>query len=222
MLTEIRLETSGVAGRISFPAGMRPAPGQYLAASSPSADDLLAIPLFPSKIDSGEIWAAAPLPEHWNAGMKLNLRGPLGNGFHLPPTARRIALASLEGAPDRLLPLAHQALQQQAAVAIYSSTNPTDLPTEVEVLPLDLLPEAPGWADFLALEVALPQIAAIGARLKLRPHQRPDCQTQVLVRADMPCNGLAECGICSVITQEGWAYTCNDGPVFDYHRLEGA
>ncbi len=221
-LLELRLEADGLSGRISLPAGMKLAPGQYLAASGPDPYTPLPVILFPSRIQPGELRVAPPLPASWSAGMQLMLRGPLGNGFRLPQSTRRIALASLEGGPARLLPLAALALTQRAAVAIYTQSSPAGLPEEVEVLPLDLLPEALTWADFLALEAPLNRLPELRARLALNPFQRPACPVQVLVITPMPCTGLAECGVCAVATQKSWAYTCSDGPVFDFQQLEGS
>lgn len=220
-IIELRLETDGLSGRISCPPGLRPAPGQYLIGSGPDLFEPLPVVLFPSSIGSEDLQIAPGLPPTWTAGMHLNLRGPLGHGFRMPNIARRVALASLEESPARLLPLVDQALAQRAAVAIYARRAPRNLPEEVEVLPLDLLPEAHTWADFLALEARPNTLPDLGARLGLKPFQRPGCMTQVLVITAMPCSGLAECGVCAVPTREGWALACSDGPVFDYSQLEG-
>lgn len=232
-LLELRLETGGLGGRISCPPGMRPAPGQYLTAASFDFPEALPVILYPSGVSYGEpgadgsVEVAAPLPPTWTTGMKLLLRGPLGKGFQMPVTSRRIALASLEDAPARLLPLARLGLAQHAAVAIYSPTIPSGLPEEVEVSPLDLLPEALAWADYLALDVPLRRLAGLRERLGLKPFQRPNCLTQVLVITEMPCSGLATCGICAVATQivsathKGTSLACIEGPVFDFTQLEG-
>ncbi len=245
-LLELRLEPEGLSGRIACPPGLRPRPGQYLVAASPDPGEPLPVVLFPSAISplAGQaiLEIAPPLPPAWVAGMQLALRGPLGSGFHMPPTARRVALACPEGAPYRLLPLAEQALNQRAAVAIYAQTAPAGLPEEVEVLPLDLLPAAPAWADFLALEASMSGslrsvVPPLRSALGLNAYQRPGCETQVLVMTAMPCCGLAECGICAVAISGavatrgsgpargghgGWALACSDGPVFDFNVLEGS
>lgn len=220
-IIELRLEPDGMSGRISIPPGLRPTPGQYLTASAPDPSAALPAAIFPSQIGQDELSIPAPLPPGWTAGVTLALRGPLGHGFRLPLTARRIALASLDGSPARLLPLADQALAQRAAVAIYAATTPAGLPAEVEVLPPDLLPEALAWADFLALEASQASIAVLRARLGLQPYQRPGCTVQVLVVSAMPCSGLAECGVCGVPTSDGWVLACSDGPVFDFQTLMG-
>jgi NAD(P)H-flavin reductase len=232
IILELRLEADGLSGWLACPPGLRPAPGQYLVASSPDLSDPLPTVLFSSgehfpyapQPAAGQIALrlAPPLPAAWSAGMRVALRGPLGNGFRMPATARRVALACSAGPSYRLLPLAEQALKQRAAVVVYASAAPDGLPEEVEVLPLDLLPEAPAWADYLALDACLADLPGLRARLGLKPYQRPACQTQVLVVTSMPCSGLAECGICAVHTQEGWKLACSDGPVFDFNHLEGS
>lgn len=219
ILTELRLELAGYSGKIAFSPALRPAPGQYLAASGPDPNEPLPVYLFPNWPETDGMRVAAPLPAGWTAGMNLNLRGPLGNGFRLPATARRVALAGLGSGPDRLMPLALQALSQQAAVALYAAQAPAGLPDEVEVLPLDLLPEALQWADFLALDIARPGLVELRARLGLSPFQSPDCPVQVLVATAMPCGGLAECGVCAVPGRGGWLLACSDGPVFDFNQI---
>jgi hypothetical protein len=152
--------------------------------------------------------------------MSLHLRGPLGSGFHLPVSARRVALSAFDAPPQRLLPVAWQALAQHAAVAVYTRSNPPGLPPEVEVLPLDLLPEATGWADFLALDMPVSDLPDLRTRLGLTPFARPPALVQVLVMASMPCTGLGECGVCAVHTRNGWKMACSDGPVFDFQQID--
>ncbi len=218
-IIELRLEEDGLSGKITCPAALRPSPGQYLAASGARPDEAFPTILFPSQINQGEITIAAPLPEHWKLGMELALRGPLGKGFQMPPMTRRLALANFEGSPDRLLPLAYQALTQRAAVTLYARRAPAGLPVEVEILPLELLPEALQWSDFLALEISLSGVPLLREHLGLAPHQRAGCSAQVLVDLPMPCCGLSECGVCAVHTRDGWVMGCTEGPVFDLTQL---
>jgi len=129
------------------------------------------------------------------AGMRLALRGPLGHGFHLPTGPRRVALAALNDSAGPLLPL-------------------------VEVLPLDLLPEAPGWAHYLALDAPLRLLPGLPRLLGLERPGNLGCPAEVLARADMPCGGLAACGVCAVEARKGWKLACKDGPVFDWEELK--
>ncbi len=228
-LLELRLEPEGLSGKIRCPPGMRPAPGQYLVAAGPDPYAPLPIILFPggfrmpaSSTTAGDLGIAPPLPSSWSVGMPLTLRGPLGHGFHLPQTARRVALACPDSAPYRLLPLIELALRQQAAVTLYASAAPDGLPEDVEILPLDLLPEGHTWADFMAIDIERSGLRGLRVMLGLVQHQRPACQVEVLVRTAMPCAGLAACGICAVTTQHGYAISCIDGPVFAFDQLEGS
>jgi NAD(P)H-flavin reductase len=220
-IMEIRLDGGGASARISLPPGMRPSPGQYLTASLPGSPDPLPVTLFPSQILPGEILCPFPAGSSWQAGGQIRLRGPLGRGFALPPTTRRLALAAMESLPTRLLPLMDLALASRASVAVYAPSVPRGLPEEVEILPLDLLPEAPAWADFLALETSLTGLPHLRDHLGLKPFARLACAAQVLVATAMPCAGSAECGVCAVRTRDGWALACSDGPVFDFGQLEG-
>jgi NAD(P)H-flavin reductase len=221
-IIELRLETNGMSGVISCPAGLRPTPGQYLAASSTDPGEAFATVIFPSRISNGVLSIAAPLPAHWKIGMQLALRGPLGKGFKLPAVARRVVLASPNSSPDRLLPLAYMALAQRAAVAIYAQAAPAGLPAEVEISPLDVLHEAVQWADFIALDTNREGLPLLREQLGLKPFERLSCPTQVLVTMPMPCCGLAECGVCAVHTQDGLLHACSDGPVFEFHQLDGS
>ena len=224
IITELRLETTGenrlLSGKITCPPGLRPAPGQYLLASTLSLSDPIPVALFPSGLEGDELVIAPPLPSHWTTGAPLALRGPLGRGFRLPPSARRVALAAMDDSPARLLTLAFHSLAQRASVALYTRSIPSGLPPEVEVLPLDLLPEAIAWADFLALDAPLRELPNLRRALGLGLYAHPACSVQVLLVMPMPCGGLAECGVCGVPTREGWRLACSDGPVFDWNSLE--
>jgi dihydroorotate dehydrogenase electron transfer subunit len=220
-IIEMRLEAEGSSARIALPQNMSPTPGQYLLASLPNALEPLPAAIFPSRIDRGEILAPPPLPASWTVGTQLSIRGPLGSGFQVPLSARRLAIASLDGPPSRLLPLVAPALETHAAVAVYARSTPYGLPEEVEVLPSDLLHEALAWADFLAVEAPREALSGLRDRLGLKPFQRPSCAVQVLVTGAMPCGGMAECGVCAVLTTGGWRLACSDGPVFDFNLFEG-
>jgi len=216
----LRAEPDGIGGTITCPTAMRPAPGQYLTANSLDPAEPLPMILYPTGFKSNQLKIAAPLPAHWRIGTELRLRGPLGNGFHMPSTARRVAIAGLNNSLARMLPLIEQALKQDASVAVYAQAAPRELPAEVEILPVDLLPEAPQWADFLAFEISRSKLPGLRACLGLAPHQRLACSAQVMVISVMPCSGLAECGVCAVPTRSGWSLACSDGPVYEFGELD--
>lgn len=219
-LQTITLEAPGLRGAtLTCPRGLLPAPGQYWLAHAPALDEPLPIALFAAKITPDGVHIAPLLPDGWMAGMQIAVRGPQGKGFRLPELTRRVALVALDAAPHRLLPLMDLALRQGAAVTLYASLIPRNLPDAVEALPLDMASEARGWADYLALDVPLSKLAQIPARLGLKPFEPLGCPAQALIHTAMPCGGNAECGVCAVPFGRGWKLACKDGPVFDLKPL---
>lgn len=220
-LMEVRLEEGSLAGRIERPAGLRMLPGQYLLGWSGAWDEPLAAVLFPAGVEDGALNLCPPLPQSWAAGMPLRLRGPLGQGFRLPASARRVAVASLAGGLSRLRLLVQQALLQGASVSIFADGLPQRLAAEVEIQPLDELPSAPAWADYLALELPVDRVPDLRARLALKPGQPCPCAAEALLLAPMPCGGASACGACAVATKSGLKLACKDGPVFALNELLG-
>ena len=73
--------------------------------------DYLRTPLFPARVEAGEFDVLAQ-PGHPAAalrpGANVDLIGPLGQGFEVPPAARRLLLVASAEYLAVLLPLAHQ------------------------------------------------------------------------------------------------------------------
>lgn len=220
-LIELRLGPAGVEGTLALPASIRPLPGQYLFAFAPGQLEALAVPLFPAGLSGDLLRVAPPLPAGWAAGMRLQVRGPLGNGFRLPGKARKVVLAPLGCGPERLLPLADLALTQDAAVALYAPDIPDGLPSAVEVLPPEQLADALDWADYLALDLGQGWTARWQTALGLQEGRTLPFYGQALVRTPIACGGIGDCGVCAVKTRSGWMQACKDGPVFDLEVLEG-
>jgi NAD(P)H-flavin reductase len=218
---EIRMEAGQrLSGIISVSVPVRIEPGQYLLAQAVNQPETLPLPVFHCGAEGRQLHLAAPLPETWQVGTLIALRGPLGSGFHLPPGARKVALAALDGGPQRLITLVDRTLQQGGDVALYCSMDvPAALPLAVEVLPLNQLPQALTWADYMALDVPVEMLPDLPDHLGLKERMRCPCPTEALVVAQMPCGGVAECGVCAVHTQQGWRLACKDGPVFDVDTL---
>jgi hypothetical protein len=221
-ITEIRLDLLGrPQAWIACRTSAIPGAGQYLRAYLPGDENQsLPLPLFPTAIHENGFLAAPPVPTHWLPGMPLQLLGPLGSGFHLGSGVRRLALAALDETPDRLLPLVTLALEQNADVTFYLDCPAPFPPASVEVSPLSALPEALGWADFLALDLPLQSLPGLRQRLGMHPEERLTIPAQGLVNTLMPCAGMAECGACAVPLRRGWQLACVDGPVFDLNILE--
>lgn len=219
-VVEIRAGTASPAARLACASNLIPAPGQYLLACLPGSDDPLPAPVFSAGSTPDGFLAAPPLPANWTPGMQLLLRGPLGHGFSLPSSARRVVLVALEqSSPARLLGLLSRALEQTAAVVLASKAIPANLPAEVEVQPLANLPEIVRWADYLAVDALRAQLPGLSACLGLSGQARLPCEAQVLVFTPMPCGALADCGVCAVPIRRGHLLACKDGPVFSLAEL---
>lgn len=207
------------AAQIAGPPNVIPMPGQYLLAFVEGSDSPLAAPLFISGFSSAGFIVAPPLPESWKPGSRLNLRGPLGHGFAIPALARHVALSAYRSPPARLLPLLEVAFKQSASVVLISDNPPDSLPLQVEVQPLAAIAEVCDWADYFAIDIDRQVLGDIPDLLQLKPQTKYQPITQVLVRAPMPCGGLAKCGVCTVEGQHQSHLVCETGPVFDLKDL---
>lgn len=219
IILERFLEERLAAGRIA--STLIPAPGQYLLAHDPASDDPLPVPLFPAGLAPEGFLVAPPLPRAWAPGLTLSLRGPLGHGFRLPASSRRVALAALDGSPASVLALLAPALAQESSVVLVSDSPPDDLPSDVEIQPLKSLAEVCGWADYLAISVGRgnwPEWKPTLARVKQAGGPR---EAEGLILAPMPCGGLAECGACALSVGPESKMICKEGPVFDLFELLG-
>jgi len=185
--------------------------GQYLMAwNIAERDAALATPLFPGGMDGLNWIASKPLSAAWMPGAEIQLRGPLGKGFALPPAARKVALG-MSAPYGALFPLIGQALNQNAAVALFADTPPGQIPTDVEVQPLQALQDALPWADYLALE-SHPDFP-IQQFISQKNLSWP-AAAEILLHFPMPCGGEGECGICAVTLRRGSRLACQHGPVF--------
>lgn len=226
-LTELYLENGLRGGRLLCPQNLIPEPGQYLLAHDGSpdrhgpgrADSPLPVPVFNAGPVPGGFLLAPPIPQTWQPGMSLSLRGPLGRGFSLPLSARRVALASLGETAARLKPVLTSALEQNAALVLVSDLDVPDLPPEVEIQPLSALAEVAHWADYLAIDVDRGSLPGLRELLGLGKQAKVVFEVQALVLTPMPCGGLAKCGVCAVTTHRGWKMACKGGPVFDLKEL---
>lgn len=209
------------AGVLALPDKTWPSPGQYLPAQAfPDDPEILPTPLFRVDTDPGHL-ALAPLPAGWQPGDRLALLPPQGQGFQLPASARRVALAAIGVDPSRLMPLIPNALAQDATVTLFCDPQPSPdilqrIPSVVEIAPLSALSVALSWPDYLAADLnrnALPRLD------KILAGERQPFEGQVLIRTAMPCHSLAECGVCAVETHKGTRLACVDGPVFNLSEV---
>jgi len=218
-ITELCLIGGQRAARIVCGKTAIPAPGRYLLAHEAGSEAPLATELFAAGHITDGFISAPPVPGEWRPGSVLNLRGPLGKGFALPPGARRVALAAFNGDASRLLPLAEAAVRQGAAVAMLCDNPPPDLPLQMEVHPLSALVEVCQWSDYTAFDVERESLGHLERSLDRGQPLVTRGLAEALVRTPMPCGGLADCGVCTVRTTKGSRLACVDGPVFDLSLL---
>ncbi len=151
--------------------------------------------------------------------MEIFLRGPLGKGFVLPASARKVALVSMEDSPAHVRGLIQPVLKLGAAVVVLTNSHVESLPDDVEVQPLTSLVDALGWADYAAFDVARENLPELIENLRALNQAHTWKEAEVFVRTPVPCGGLAECGVCAVATTSGWKLACKDGPVFDLREV---
>jgi dihydroorotate dehydrogenase electron transfer subunit len=211
-IVEVYFEKNAAA-RLSCPMGLVPRPGQYLLADIPTDNTCtLPVPIFQAGTIDGGFLAASPLPKAWIPGTSLNLRGPLGNGFKLPPGSRAVALAAFGETTQRLSALIEPAIAQGAAVTLLCEKFPQGLPNEVEIMPLGALKDVAHWADYFALDIPREMTRSLP---ELFQSINPFGEAQVLVTTPMPCGGRGDCGVCAVSIKRGYKLICKDGPVLD-------
>jgi len=216
-VVELILEGGFRYARISCPAKLIPSPGQYLLAGTASSSDLLPVSLFSTESTPESFTASAP--EMWTPGTEVYLRGPLGRGFILPVSVRKVALIAFDVSPARLRGLIQPALKQGAAVVLVCETSEDNLPDAVEVQPLSALNDVFAWADYVAFDISRENLFEIRESLIGVDQMSLKAEAQVLVHTPMPCGGVAECGVCTVTTKSNGKLACKDGPVFDLREI---
>lgn len=217
---EVLLLDEAAAARLSCAQALVPAAGQYVLAHADGSDAPLATALFAARPLEDGFLTAPPIPSTWAPGTRLHLRGPLGHGFALPATARRIALVAFQCPPRTLLALLEAAVHPDASVTMVSGEIPDDLPLHVEAQPPEALRDTCRWADYIAFDLKRESLEALKAKLQAE-RTSIKAEAQALVRTPMPCGAMAACGACSVEAGGKTLLACEDGPVFDLRQLMG-
>jgi NAD(P)H-flavin reductase len=199
--------------RIACPRALIPAPGQYLLAGDASHAPL-PVSLFHTESDAESFIAALPDSVTWTPRQDVFLRGPLGKGFALPASARRVALIAYDDPPLRLRGLILSALKQGAAVVLVSDFPIGNIPDEVEVQPFAALGEVMAWAEYAAFDVARENLFEFRERLGRLKQARAWREAEVFIHMPVPCGGVADCGVCAVSLKSGSRLGCKEGPVF--------
>lgn len=217
-VVETILEDGQPYVRIACPQALIPVPGQYLLAGDAS-DSPLPVPLIHTESDAESFLSALPEAVTWTPGQDVFLRGPLGKGFELPASARRVALVAYDDSPVRLRGLIQPALRQGAAVVLVSDFSAGNIPDEVEIQPRSALGEVAAWADYAAFDVARENLFEFRERLGALKQAQVWREAEIFIRMPVPCGGIADCGVCAVSLKSGWKLGCKEGPVFAWGRF---
>ncbi len=214
-------------------------PGQFVMVYC-GKETLLRRPLSIHQRDNGRIallFAVVGQGTHWLSqrrdGDKIDLFGPLGNGFSIDPASQNLLLVAggIGIAPLRFL--AEQALNQGHSVTLLSGA-----PTAARLCPKHLLPPITelviatedGTAGETGMITALlpdfadqaDQVFACGPLPMYKTMaQIPELKgksVQVSLEMKMGC-GLGVCYGCTVKTKRGLKQVCRDGPVFDLEDI---
>jgi len=212
-LAELRLFAGEEQALIACPPEMVPAPGQYLLAAERGA--IHAIPLFFAGTWKQGFLAVKPHQVMWQPGTVLTLFGPLGNGFHLPGDAQRLAMLEMGNSNSCLLPMVRLMNYPDARVTLFSNAPMVDLPPEMEAYPMQDFPDSLDWADFFIVDLPLENVDSLSMIFPQTVLRPVGIRGQVLVQGKMPCCGVGKCGVCSIKVKRAWRLACEDGPVFD-------
>lgn len=217
LIHEIAATLNGRAVRISSRLPRSPIPGEYFLAFAPGSSQVLPAVLSPYEINSDTLTLCGSFPGEWQPGTSINIQGPLGNGFHLPTGAGKIALLATDATlSDRLYALLLHSLSRGIAVAWVADTLPEQFPPQVELLESSDLIDAVNWSDYTA---AVTSLVGLGALLHtFDRHTELKKKVDVIIDTPMVC-GNALCGVCAVETKKGWKLACKDGPVFNLEEV---
>jgi len=164
-------------------------------------------------------------------GEKLNILGPLGNGFSIRPTSKKLLLVAGGIGVAPLTFLAQQALTQEKSVALLLGAHAKDelypqklLPSEIETIittedgsygekgkVTDILSRYVNWADQIYACGPIAMYKAIADQSKQWRNKKP---VQVSLEVRLGC-GIGACFGCSIRTKYGMKQVCRDGPVFN-------
>jgi dihydroorotate dehydrogenase electron transfer subunit len=182
----------------------------------------------PQLEDPGVGWLAA---RPTNA--PVNLVGPLGNGFALPPRTRQLAIVSEPARVAALLPLIHAMLDRGGRVVILLLADRSIAPPLRDLLPLatEVHQEAPGkdwrarlqdalaWADIVATALPARETAGVLEAVRMARLRMERGLVHCLVDAPLMC-GYGACLACLTPLASGrWTRACVHGPVFDLADL---
>jgi dihydroorotate dehydrogenase electron transfer subunit len=166
---------------------------------------------------------------------KLDLLGPLGNGFSIEPASKKLLLVAGGIGIAPLAFLTQQALaQKKSAILLLGSQTkdklypPERLPSGIETIAItedgsygekgkvtDILSRYSDWADQIYACGPLAMYKTIANQIQ---QQHVKKQFQISLELRMGC-GIGACFSCSIKTKDGMKRVCLDGPVFNIDEV---
>ena len=216
-------------------------PGQFITISC-GRELILRRPLSIHGVDPNQIsilFAVVGAGTHWlsrrRKGEKLDLLGPLGNGFSVEPTSKKILLAAGGIGIAPLVFLALKALSDRKYVKLLLGARTKNCLYPEELLPegietlittedgsygekgkvTDVLPKYVDWADQV---YACGPLAMYQSIAKQSKQWRGKNSIQVSLEVRIGC-GIGACFGCSIKTKKGMKQVCRDGPVFNLDEV---
>ena len=176
-------------------------------------------------VGKGTIWLSQR-----RKGEKLDLLGPLGNGFSIEPASNKLLLVAGGIGIAPLTLLAQQSISEGRSVKLLSGARAKkelypkkNLPGGVETIittedgsdgekgkVTDILPRYVDWADQIYACGPTAMYKTIADQSKKWRNKKP---VQVSLEVRMGC-GIGACFGCSIKTKKGMKQVCHDGPVF--------
>jgi dihydroorotate dehydrogenase electron transfer subunit len=167
------------------------------------------------------------------AGERVNLIGPLGNGFRLPTHSRSLLLVADLARMALLLPLVDEMLDRGGKVVLLvqmqSGGDADQIKPLIDRLPLaaEVQRAAPGaewqaalaqlipWADHVCIALPQTETTALVAQMRRLRFRLNEGFGQLLVETDLAC-GWGSCLACIVPLGNGsHTRACVHGPVMD-------
>ena len=221
-------------------AGARP--GQFVTVSC-GQGLILRRPLSIHRVDKTNqisiLFAVVGTGTHWlsqrQKGEKLDLLGPLGNGFVIQPESKKMLLAAGGIGIAPLVFLAQKALSDRKLVKLIIGTHTKDglypkelVPEGIETLittedgsdgekgkVTDILSKYVDWADQV---YACGPLAMYQSIDKQSNQWRSKTPIQISLEVRIGC-GIGACFGCSIKTKKGIKQVCRDGPVFNLDEV---
>jgi dihydroorotate dehydrogenase electron transfer subunit len=217
-------------------------PGQFITISC-GHDLILRRPLSIHGVDKTNqisiLFAVVGAGTRWlsqrRKGEKLDLLGPLGSGFSIQRTSKKLLLAAGGIGIAPLVFLAQKALSNRKYVKLLLGARTKNCLYPEELLPegiktlittedgsygekgkvTDILPKYIDWADQVYVCGPLAMYQSIAKQSKQWRGKTP---IQVSLEVRIGC-GIGACFGCSIKTKKGMKQVCRDGPVFNLDEV---